>query len=126
MAEDVIVQFGAKIDNLLSGINEAKSAITGFASSAVEGFAAAFSIREIDKFIERMTELNVQTERASAILGVSTSSVAGLDIMARSTGSTVEMLSNAIARMGRNLSDGRVERYESRQSSPQSARSNRT
>lgn len=100
---NVIVEFGAKIEGLLSGITDAKNAIGNFATTATEAFAAAFSLHEINQFIERMTELNVQTERASAILGVSTSAISGLDIMAKSTGSSIEGMSMAIARMGRNL-----------------------
>ena len=99
----VLVEFGAKLDNLLSGITEAKSAIGDFAATAVEAFAAGFAVDKIENFVNSMTEMNVQTQRASAILGVSTSAVAGLSVLAQVSGGSIESLSMAIMRLGRNL-----------------------
>jgi hypothetical protein len=110
MADDVQVQFGGTISGLTSSIQQVTSSLGSLAgpvSALKESFAAlgeviaaAFAVREIANFITSMEQLAVETARASAILGVSKESVAGLDIAAKASGGSLQQLEMSAMRLG--------------------------
>ena len=110
---DVMVQFGAKIDDLVAGVSQAKEQIQSVGTSADsvgasfsklgEIMAAAFSVYAISSTVEAMAELGVQTERTSAILGASVQQVGELGFLAKSTGGSSEGLAMSMERLQRNL-----------------------
>lgn len=113
MADDVQVIIGAKIDGLVSAVDQSKSKIESMSASTErvgEGFgklgeliAAAFSIEAVTAFIEKMAELGLQTERTAAMLGISAQSVVEMGGIAKLTGTSVEGLALQIERMSLNI-----------------------
>lgn len=103
---DVQVTFGASIERLVDGVEGARSAIEGFKSEVehiAEAFGIAFSIEKVSEFIDSMGELGEQTERMSAILGVSTEQIGRLDAIAKGSGSSTEGLARAFEVFQANL-----------------------
>lgn len=109
----VLVEFGAKIDGLVAGVDEVKQhlqTLNQSAASISEGFGrlgdviiSAFSIDAIVRFVEKMGELGLQTERTMAQLGMSAGEVGMLSGMADVTGTSMQGLSLAIERMSLNV-----------------------
>jgi hypothetical protein len=110
MADDVSVTFGASIEKLIAGIHEATNAIKGFAepleglqshfAQIGEAIAGAFAVEKISEFFEKMSELGVQTQRTAALLGISASSVSGLDVAAKASGGSLEGMTMSLERFG--------------------------
>jgi hypothetical protein len=113
MADDVVVQFGAQVDALNSGVDEAKKKIESLKESAeqvAEGFSKlaevagiAFGVEAIKHFIESMGELGLQTERIMATLGISSEAVGELSGVAKLTGTSMEGMALSIERMSLNI-----------------------
>lgn len=109
MAEDdVEVKFGASLEGLQAGIEEAKERIEGLSGpiseiaqsfgELAEAVIAAFAFEKIGEFAEHMGELGEQTERTSKILGISTEQVGELNFAAAMTGTSTENLVMMIGR----------------------------
>lgn len=113
MADDVIVEFGAKIDSLITGVDNVNkkldqikdhaSDVAGALDGLKEIIAGAFSVAAITEFISHMAELGLQTERIMATLGTSAQSTLELGAMAKLTGTSVESLALSIERMSLNI-----------------------
>ena len=113
MADQVIVEFGAKIDELVSGVDEIKKKIETINTSS-ESLAAgfgrlkdviteAFSVAAIIAFIDKMAELGLQTERTMATLGMSAEEVGTLRGLAAVTGTSFEGLAISLERFALNV-----------------------
>ncbi len=110
---DVMVEIGAKVEELDSGIKEAKEKIESLKESVdkiSEGFKSlleiagiALSLEGLKSFIESMAELGLQTERTMAILGASASSVVALQGVAKLTGTDMDRLAISMERMTLNM-----------------------
>lgn len=108
---DVI--FGAKLDGLNAGVDQAKSAIRSITDpiedlknsfgTIAESIAGAFAVEKVMQFVESMERLAIQTERTMALLGVSAKTTTEFNIAAQSTGGNVDGMTRAIERMGSNL-----------------------
>jgi len=107
---DVQIAIGAKLDELNSGIREAKGVLDDFGSQ-LKSLAAlagvAFTAEGVKSFVTSMAELGQQTQDTAAILGVSTEYVGQLRIMAETTGASVGEMGMALTRLSLNL--GRAE-----------------
>jgi hypothetical protein len=112
---DVEVNFIARLENLFSGIGEAKEHIVAFGEEASnltaifsevgEAIAVAFAVEKIAAFAEKMADLGLQTERASIILGMPAEKIGGMKLIAEASGQSLESLSMAFARLSRNVLD---------------------
>jgi len=113
MADDVQVQFGAEAGQLIDSLSQVRFALQGLSNpirgirdnlgELGEAFIAAFAVHEIDHFVEAMTNIAVQTQRASVLLGVSTGQVAGLNIAAEAGGGSLQELTSSMERLGLSL-----------------------
>ncbi len=107
MAEnEVDVEFGAKVGELIEGVNKVKEQLDSVGEHVkhvAELFGIAFTLDAIKEFIEREAELGEQTERSMAILGASAESVGLLQGVAKLTGTSFEALQSSIGRMGLRL-----------------------
>jgi hypothetical protein len=117
MAEDdVQVKFGADTSDLSSGAGQAKDTISGVGDSTKDlsdqfsdlgkAIGAAFAVKEFSDFVSSMADLGVETQRVSAVLGVPTREIAGLSMLAESSGSSIDTLTMAFSRMSRNVAEG--------------------
>lgn len=96
---DVQVSFGANIQELVDGIDGIRGLLGGLAAT----LGAAFSVEGIENFIESMAELGSHIDRTAAILGISTTEVQELGIIAKATGGDAGSLTHAIGLLQRNL-----------------------
>jgi hypothetical protein len=106
---DLEFKFGAQIEALQSGIEQAKQSIEsvrGSVDKVTEGFKGlaeiagiALSIEGFKEFVSSMAELGEQTERTMAILGTSADTVATLSLAARMKGTSTEGLTMAFSRL---------------------------
>jgi hypothetical protein len=111
----VEVTFISQLENLFSGIGEAKERIISFSQEASnltssfaevgEAIGAAFAIEKVAAFAEKMAALGLETERASIILGMPSEKIGGLKLVAEASGQSLESLSMSFARMSRNVLD---------------------
>ncbi len=116
MAEsDAEIRFGASLEGLQAGIEEAKEQLEGLTSpisGIVDAFGelgealiAALAIEKIAEFAEEMGELGEQTERMSKILGISTEQVGELSYAAAMTGTSTDNLVMMMSRFESGLSE---------------------
>jgi hypothetical protein len=113
MADDVSITFAAQIGQLISGVDQVKSAINSIAEPVNalaglftgfgEAFAGAFAIDQVAAFASQMEELGTNTLRTSAMLGVSTAEAQQLGFIAKATGGSSEELATAMERLQVNL-----------------------
>lgn len=111
--EDVQVQFGAKVDELDKGVEHAKEKFDELVEGAnqikevfaqiAEVAGIALSLDALKEFVVSMGELGEHTERAMAILGLSSKQIGELGFVARETGSSQDALSLALERFSRGL-----------------------
>ena len=115
MAEnDVEIKFGASLEGLQAGIEEAKEQVEGLSgpiSGIVDSFkelgealAAALAVEKIVDFAKEMGELGEATERMSKILGISTEQVGELSYAAAMTGTSTDNLVMMMSRFESGLS----------------------
>ena len=112
-SNQVIIEFGAKIDALTKGVDDVKlqlNSLGGAGDSLVGKFGAlgamiagAFSLDSIKNTIEQMADLGAQTERTAAILGISTQQAGQLGFIAKATGGELAGMAVSIERMQLNL-----------------------
>jgi hypothetical protein len=103
---DVMISFGAALEQLVEGVEGAKSAIEGFKANVekvAELATLGFGTEKIAEFVSEMGELGEHVERTAAILGVSTRSVQELGFIARATGGDSESLALSMERLQVNL-----------------------
>ncbi len=124
---DVQVTFGAKIDDLVRGINDVKAQLDqlkgkfeevkqhtesissgiGTLTSGLKAFASsvagAFTVEGIASFIGRMADLGQRTESLAAVLGLPAAAVVNLGGIAKLTGTSIDALSSGIERMNVNI-----------------------
>jgi hypothetical protein len=116
MADDsVIVKFGGSIEGLTGAVDQARGAIETLAEPFTrlqaslagfgEAFAAAFAVEQIHSFAESMAELGTNISRDSQILGVSIEQVAGLDLLAKASGGSIDELTGAFGKFSKNVAD---------------------
>ena len=106
--DDVELRFGASLEGLQAGIEEAKEQVEGLSgpiSGIVDSFkelgealAAALAVEKIVDFAKEMGELGEATERMSKILGISTEQVGELNYAAALTGTSTENLTVMFSR----------------------------
>jgi hypothetical protein len=111
--EDVQVQFGAAIDGAIAGIKQVSASIEEMAapiaalqeafSGLGEVIVATFAVEKIASFVEAFADLGTQTQRTATLLGISTQEVSGFDLMARSTGGSVEGFTTSMERLSMQL-----------------------
>lgn len=102
----VVVEFGARIDDLVAGVSRVKEQLASVGESARslgEILGVALSAEGIKLFIEHMAALGLQTERTMAQLGMSAGEVGMLSGLAQVTGSSMEGLALSIERMSLNI-----------------------
>ena len=92
------VTIGATIEELTSAVEKAKSSLESL-KGGVEGLVAAFSIKELGEFVDSMAKLGEQTERMSAILGVSTTTIQELGTIAKLVGGDANSMALAMERL---------------------------
>lgn len=92
-----------QLHSLLAGLSSPLSGIRQNLGELAEGFAAAFGLEKIISLIEKMAELGTTTARTAAILGISTGTVGQLNVVAKSTGSTLESLMMTTERLALNI-----------------------
>jgi hypothetical protein len=115
VADDVQVKFGAQLDGLVAGINEAKSqleSVTAPISGIKDAFSglaevagAAFAVDKIIEFSEHYAELGEQIERTSQILGISTDQVQELGFAIRMGGGDAETATLTIGILEKNIAE---------------------
>jgi hypothetical protein len=108
MADDVSITFSAQIGQLISGVDQVKSAIqsisepvnaiAGVFTSFGEAFAGAFAIDQVAEFIAQMEDLGTSTLRTAAMLGTTTKDTQELGFIAKATGGSAESLATAMER----------------------------
>jgi hypothetical protein len=107
------VVFGARVGELVSGVNEVKEkieSISGAASGIISAFsgvgealAAAFAVERIAEFANKMAELGERTEIAAAAVGISAEEFSKLSVeMQLLTGQT-EINSRALTMLGSHI-----------------------
>ncbi len=109
------VTFGAKIDGVVTAINQLEGHIEGFTGKLgeikasfheiAEAIASAFAIEKINEFARSMGELGEQTQRAAAMLGVSAEDASRLGYIAKATGTDVQGLQSAFNALARGMAD---------------------
>lgn len=117
--DPVMVEFGAKIDQLVEGVNEIKDHINSINSSSdalasgfrrlEEAIIAAFSIEKIISFVESMAQLGLETERVMAQLGLTAAQAGELSGIAKLTGTSMQGLALGIERMSLNVQRSTVD-----------------
>lgn len=98
------------IESKLTGIGEAGAALGPLGAIAAGGIvaigagaaAAAFSLHELGKAMDRVSAFVEQSQR----LGLSVKTIQRLDLTARLTGTSIETLSRAMLIMGKNIGSG--------------------
>jgi hypothetical protein len=111
--DSVVVKFGANIGELTEAVGSANELLEslgetirhlrpGF-SELGEAIAVTFAVESIHGFMEGMAELGTEITHASAILGVSKEQVAGLDLLARASGGSLDQLQTAFGRLSENV-----------------------
>lgn len=114
MTEDeIIIEFGAKIDKLIEGAKRSEEAVNHFKETSerageglkklAEAAGIAFSIEGIKLYIEHMAELGLQTERTMAMLGLTAEETGQLAGIAKLTGTSMEGLATSLERMSLNV-----------------------
>lgn len=111
--QDVSVIIGAKIDELLSKVDQVNKALgtisehaekqEGLLRGLASGFLAAFSVDAIFRFIDAMAQVGEKTETLMATLGLSAEKVGVLAGMAKLGGVSMEGLALSIERMYTNV-----------------------
>src|SRR5215831_12639193 len=112
---DVMVEFGAKIDELTAAVDHVKDKLGEVEKSSekvsekfeglesvtrsLHGALEALGIIAAYEFIESMARLGTTIERTSALLGVSTEAVGELSIIAKATGSDLHAMTITAERM---------------------------
>jgi len=113
---DVIVEFGAKIDELIKAVDQVKAKLNEVhesTSRATEGFNSlenvvklAFSgavIAGVEQFIVKLAELGERTEKTMAVLGINAQQAVQLSGMAFLAGTNIEALSLSMGRLYLNV-----------------------
>ncbi len=113
MANPVSITFSAQIGQLISGVDQVKSAISSIAAPVNqlaglftglgEGFAGVFAVDQVAAFVSQMEDLGTQTLRTSAMLGVSTTEAQQLGFIAKATGGSADSLALSMERLQLNL-----------------------
>lgn len=111
MAVDVTI--GANIDRLIAGMQAAGESVTGFAeqvattSEALKGLGetilAAFAVREIAEFAEKIADMGEKAINASQSLGMTVETVTGLNAAFALTGISGEAAIGMLERLEKNL-----------------------
>ena len=98
---DVEVKFGASVDELVEGANEAKEHIeelTETFKSLIEMAGIEIGVDAFKEWISSSAELGEQMERTAAMLGVSASQASQLSGMAKMTGTDFSSLTRTMER----------------------------
>lgn len=107
MADDTVtIRFGARIEDLVKGVDGVKEKLSELGEMAKgigEAFAIGFGGRELIEFVKGMGELGEQTERMAMTLGVSTESIGQLGAIAAMTGTSTESMAMSIERLSLNV-----------------------
>lgn len=113
--EDVQVKFGAQLDGLIAGINEAKDELEGLTapiqgikdafSGLGEAFAAGLALDKITEAMDKFGELGEQIERTSQITGLSSDDVQKFQFAVRMSGGDAETAAMALQRFERNMDE---------------------
>jgi len=113
--EDVQVRFGAQIDGLIAGINDAKSqlqSITDPISGIKDAFSglaevagAAFAVDKLVEFETRYADLGEQIERTAKILGESTDNIQLFSIAMKMAGGDADSAGMTLNILQKNIGD---------------------
>lgn len=101
---DVQVTIGATLDELISHVEGAKDIIAGLGEALGTGLSVAMLTDVVAKFAEMAEHI----ERMSVILGISTSSVQELSVIAKMTGGDADALAMSMERLQLGLARGQV------------------
>ena len=115
-ADDVVLQFGAKIDDLIKGVNDVKTKI-GELNSTVEKSSSGFNslsnvistvfsaavIAGIEAVIVKLAEFGESTEKTMAVMGLTADQAVQMSAMARLAGTTMDALTNSFGRLYLNV-----------------------
>lgn len=110
MADPVIVEFGAKIDALVSGVSQVKrqiesvnDTVKSFGTGFIEAILGAFSVVAVEKFIEAMGRLGESLERTSTQLGTTMQQTIELRGMSLIVGTSLEAMTLGFERLYLNV-----------------------
>jgi hypothetical protein len=92
---DAEITIGASIEGLTASVESAKEAV----SSLAEVVGVGFSINAIKDLVKDMADLAEQTQRSADILGVSTTQVQQLGLIAQMSGGSTEQMVTSMQRM---------------------------
>lgn len=106
---DVDVTFGAKIDELISKVDQVNQSLSGigkqaqeatnFFSSLGDGIMSALSVEAVWKFVEGMAKLGAETQKSMDRLNASAETIGTLQGVARLTGVEFRELETGIERI---------------------------
>lgn len=116
MSDDSVqVKFGAQIEGLIAGVNQAKEAIAGIIEpisgvmSAFKGLAevagVAFAVDKLAEFENKYAELGEQIERTSKITGISTDQVQEFKLAIQLAGGDAETAAQTLKILEKNIGD---------------------
>lgn len=92
-----------RVVDSLAELKEAASKTGEFLKSGLEMFGIGVAINDVKDFVSEMGELGEQTERASAMLGVSVEKVGELGFVANMSGMDLQSMSMGMERLGYNM-----------------------
>lgn len=113
MADDVQIIFGAKIDDLIAGVDKVKNSLSGIqettdrigegAKTMLEAFGVSLSIAGIIEFVNKMSELGETVETTATKLGLSNEAIVNLGGVAKLAGTSLDGVTQGISRMSLNI-----------------------
>lgn len=113
MADDVQIIFGAKIDDLIAGVDKVKNSLTGIqestdrigegAKTMLEAFGISLSVAGIIEFVNKMSELGETVETTATKLGLSNESIVNLGGVAKLAGTSLDGVTQGMSRMSLNI-----------------------
>ena len=115
MAEDVQVKFGAQIDGLVAGINDAKeslesitapiSGITDAFQGLGEAAVAGLAIDKVYDYQKELASLGEEIERTASLTGLSTDEVQQFQFAVKMTGGDAETAASSLLLLERNIAE---------------------
>lgn len=116
MADDVIVKFGASLENVDRGLKQLEQELqklkvdtrqvadsTNLLASAVKGLAAAFSLNAAVQFIDNIGSMGEKAERTADMLGLTTEQVTSLQFATAVAGGSADQMTSIMERLARTM-----------------------
>jgi hypothetical protein len=98
-ATDALKDVAEGVKSLQEAVNKSREDVASFKDE----FLKAFTVEKIFEFVEAMTNAATQIERLTTALGTTAAQVATFDVAAKSAGTTVSAISEAMTRLENNV-----------------------